>query len=88
MKLPVTIYTLVILTMVCGAINRYGKVNFRSWLIVLIGAILFLFSDSGIAISKFLHPFCGSQVLIMSTYVTAQYLIVMGYLWQDSPAFR
>lgn len=87
MKLPVTIYTVVILTMVCGAINRYGKVNFRSWLIVLIGALLFLLSDSGIAINKFLHPFYGSQVFIMSTYVAAQYLIVMGYIKQDSLSF-
>lgn len=88
MKLPVTIYTVVILTMVCGAINRYGMVNFRSWLFVLIGAIFFLLSDSGIAINKFFHQFYRSQLLIMSTYVAAQYLIVMGYIWQDSKTFR
>jgi uncharacterized membrane protein YhhN len=82
MKLPVIVYTIVILTMVCSAISRYGKVNRASWLLVMTGAILFLLSDSGIAINKFLKPFPGAQVVIMSTYVMAQYLIVIGYIRQ------
>lgn len=82
MKLPVIIYTLVILTMVSSAMNRYGKVNSNSWLLVMAGAILFLLSDSGIAIDKFLKPLPGAQVMIMSTYVLAQYLIVTGYIHQ------
>lgn len=82
MKLPVIIYTLVILTMVSSAINLYGKVNRTSWLFVLAGAILFLLSDSGIAINKFLKPFPGAQVIIMATYVLAQYLLVTGYIRQ------
>jgi len=80
MKLPVTVYTIVILTMVCSAISRYGKVNPTSWLLIFAGAILFLLSDSGIAINKFYSHFYGAQVIIMSTYVLAQYLIVIGYI--------
>jgi uncharacterized membrane protein YhhN len=84
MKLPVTVYTLAILTMVCSAITRYGKVNRVSWILVMAGAILFLMSDSGIAINKFLKPFPGAQLMIMSTYVLAQFMIVIGYIRQYS----
>ena len=80
MKLPVTVYTIVILTMVCSAITRFGKVNLTSWILVMTGAILFLISDSGIAINKFYSHFYGAPVIIMTTYVIAQYLIVTGYI--------
>jgi uncharacterized membrane protein YhhN len=80
MKIPVLIYATVILTMLCGAINRYEKTNRLSYWLVLAGATLFVLSDSGIAFSKFIHPFRGSSLFIMSTYVVAQYLIVVGYL--------
>ena len=80
MKIPVTVYTVVILTMVTGALCRLGRVSRRSWITVLSGAVLFLLSDTGIAINKFLHPIPASSVLIMSTYVLGQYLIITGYL--------
>jgi len=82
MMIPVTIYTLVILTMVTGAINRIKKVNAVSYRLVLAGAILFLISDSALAINKFGHPFRGSSIVIMSTYLLAQYLIITGYIRQ------
>jgi len=82
MMIPVTIYTVVILAMVTGAINRLKKVNAVSYWLVLTGAILFLFSDSALAINKFGHPFPGSSIVIMSTYLLAQYLIVTGYIRQ------
>jgi uncharacterized membrane protein YhhN len=84
MKLPVIIYATVILTMLSGAINRKEKVNRRSYLLVLGGAILFVISDSSIAINKFSLPFESSEIVIMSTYVMAQYLIVTGYIDQFS----
>jgi len=80
MKIPVLIYAAVILTMLCGAVNRFEKVNRLSYWLVLAGAILFVLSDSGIAFSKFIHSFRGSSLFIMSTYVVAQYLIVTGYI--------
>ncbi|AQG78193.1 lysoplasmalogenase [Spirosoma montaniterrae] len=43
---------------------------------VLLGAILFILSDSAIAINAFLSPFDGATLFIMSTYAAAQYLIV------------
>ena len=82
MKVPVIIYTSVILAMVAAAINRIEKVNRTSFYLVLIGAILFLSSDSMLAIDKFSNPFPFASPLIMLTYIAGQYLIVMGYLWQ------
>jgi len=82
MKMPVTIYAVVILTMLTSALNREKKVNRQSYILVLIGAILFVLSDSMIAIDKFGYPFVLSRVAIMTTYITAQYLIVIGCLKQ------
>jgi uncharacterized membrane protein YhhN len=82
MKIPVFIYATVILTMLTGAINRFKKVNRASFYIVLSGAILFVISDSSIAINKFSIPFRLSTLVIMSTYVIAQVLIVTGYIKQ------
>ena len=82
MSVPVIIYAVVILTMIAGAINRFEKVNRESYYMVLSGAILFVISDSAIAINKFSLPFESSAIVVMSTYLIAQYLIVMGYVQQ------
>jgi uncharacterized membrane protein YhhN len=80
MKLPVVTYAVVILTMLASAINRLGKVNRLSYKLVLAGAILFVISDSAIAINRFTWDFSYSGPVIMSTYLAAQYLIVTGYI--------
>jgi uncharacterized membrane protein YhhN len=82
MRFPVFMYTSVILIMVAGAINRMEKVNRKSYYLVLAGAILFVISDASIAVNKFSQPFRLSGLLIMSTYIIAQYLIVTGYIRQ------
>jgi uncharacterized membrane protein YhhN len=82
MKLPVIMYAIVILCMLAGAINRIDKVKKKSFLLVLAGAILFVVSDSVIAINKFSHRFEYSAIVIMSTYILAQYFIVTGYIDQ------
>jgi uncharacterized membrane protein YhhN len=82
MRLPVILYAIVILIMLAGAINRIEKVNRVSYYMVLAGAILFVISDSAIAINKFSIHFESSGIVIMSTYIIAQYLIVSGYIKQ------
>ena len=82
MKIPVIIYAVVILLMLAGAINRIEKVKMKSYLMVLAGAILFVISDSTIAINKFSMPFKASDFVIMATYIAAQYLIITGYIYQ------
>jgi uncharacterized membrane protein YhhN len=88
MRLPVILFAVVILTMLAGAINRIEKVKKESYYLVLAGAILFVISDSAIAVNKFSHPFASSGIVIMSTYIFAQYFIVIGYIYQvcnDNP---
>lgn len=78
MKLPVTVYTVIILSMLLAALNRELKVNRQSFLLVLAGAILFVLSDSMIAINRFAQSFELARIAIMSSYITAQYLIAIG----------
>ena len=82
MRIPVILYAVVILSMLGAAINRLGKVNKSSYYLVLAGAILFLISDSAIAINKFTYKFEFSSIVIMLTYVTGQFLIITGFIRQ------
>ncbi len=78
MLIPVIVYASVITAMVIFAINRYGKVSVASYGAVLAGALLFMFSDSNIAINKFHTPYTFAPLVIMSTYITSQYLFAWG----------
>lgn len=49
---------------------------------ILVGALLFILSDSAIAIDKFLYPIPGATWVVMSTYAAAQYLLVVGLMHQ------
>lgn len=79
---PVIVYSTAISVMVLFATNRYKRVNDRSFALVFGGAVLFMFSDSIIAISKFMHPFSASGISIMTLYIAGQYLIAKGCLAQ------
>lgn len=72
---PVVIYALCLNTMGLLAVRRRGLPEYNR---VLIGALLFILSDSLIAVDKFLQPIPNATWFIMSTYAIAQYLIVMG----------
>jgi uncharacterized membrane protein YhhN len=87
MKVPVAIYSSVIGTMAIFALNRYKRVNDNSFALVFGGALLFMFSDSLIAVNKFLCHGTLSMggVLIMSLYIVGQYLIAKGMLRNDNP---
>jgi len=80
MLIPVVIYMLVILTMAFAASRRKGRVSLQSYNLVLIGALFFIISDSLIAINKFYTEVPLADILIMTTYAIAQYLIVLGLL--------
>ena len=79
-RIPVALYILVILVMVITAYGRKGNVSVSSFIIVFIGALSFIISDSLLAINKFLIPLPYSNFLVMGTYATAQYLIIRGLL--------
>ena len=80
LKVPVFIYTTVLLSMNIFAINRYGKVSDQSFKLIMIGALFFASSDSLLAINKFLLPIPIAGVWIIATYAAAQYFITQGVL--------
>lgn len=76
----IIIYAISLIGMSLAALNRRGKVNQRSFWLLFAGSLLFVASDSMIAINKFYAEFSRSSFLVMLTYFTAQYLIMQGLL--------
>lgn len=84
LRVPVIVYTALILIMLLSAFNRHGKVNGVSYMFVVIGAFFFVVSDSMIGVNRFYQNFDFARILIMATYVIAQYLIALGCIKQDA----
>ena len=80
MLIPVIIYMLVILSMSTSAFLRKENVPKLSYTLVFLGAILFMLSDSILALNKFYKPLAYSNISIMMTYALAQYFIIIGVL--------
>lgn len=78
--IPVMIYIVAILIMAITASNRMLNVGKRSYTLVLLGAFLFIISDSILAINKFNFPVPMANLWIMGTYSISQYLIINGLL--------
>lgn len=76
--MPIVVYATAIMWMGITAAER--QTNPKSYRFVLIGAILFIISDSLIAINKFAFPIPLAGLWVMATYIAAQYLIVEGVL--------
>jgi uncharacterized membrane protein YhhN len=72
------------ITMLAGAVSRIGKVNRASYFIVLAGAIFFIISDSVLALDKFVQPVTLSTLIIIGTYISAQWMITTGYIKQHT----
>jgi uncharacterized membrane protein YhhN len=73
LRIPVVIYMAVIAAMTCSAIMV--KTSSRT---ILFGAVLFVTSDSLLAVNKFLFALPFENFLIMSTYYAAQYFLILG----------
>ena len=84
LQIPVIVYALVILVMLMTALNRFQGVSDKSFKWVAIGALLFVFSDTTIALNKFSTVFAEAEILarltIMILYGLAQFIIVKGIL--------
>jgi uncharacterized membrane protein YhhN len=78
MQNPVLIYAIIISVMAMMAVSRFGRVNLFSFEIIFYGAVLFLFSDSMLAYNKFVEPLSNAGLIIMASYMIAQFLIVLG----------
>ncbi len=75
LKIPVIFYTLAISTMLCGAFNFWLTRRSTRSLLAVVGATLFVTSDSIIAFNRFSYQFFLAKIFILVTYFTAQWLI-------------
>jgi len=86
--LQVALYGTLLHAMVAFAIQRAGRVNDASFRITLAGALMFLLSDSSIGVAHLVlrgsEPLSG--LVIMTTYILAQVLLVAGLIRQFEPA--
>jgi uncharacterized membrane protein YhhN len=80
LKIPVIIYATALTLMALNALFRFGRTSAASFWMVFGGAVLFMLSDSLLAINKFLSPLTMGGFFIMLTYMMAQFLIVKGLL--------
>jgi len=81
MRLPVGVYSLAIVSMTTAAYNLRPLLQKEIFIGLLAGVLLFVLSDSMIAINKFMGqtiriPY--PRILIMATYLLGQYLIARG----------
>ena len=77
--IPVCIYGLALVLMGVGAFLRAPALGYRS---VLFGALLFILSDSILAINQFIYSSSlkNAHLFVILFYVLAQYFIVKGLL--------
>jgi len=74
-RIAVVVYAAVLMVMGWQAAEMW--LTWRDWsaLAAMLGAVLFLLSDSTLALNKFRAPVNQSSVIVMSTYWAAQLLI-------------
>lgn len=80
MLIPVLVYSVVLLSMGVVAHKRRGATSSASFTLVAVGALLFVLSDSLIALNKFTFEIPAERLLVMSTYIAAQFMIIQGLL--------
>lgn len=78
--IPIFVYGIVISVMGGTARLREGSTSQESYQLALYGGILFMVSDSILAIDKFYTPIFLSGLWTMASYLGAQYLLIKGVL--------
>jgi uncharacterized membrane protein YhhN len=80
MKIPVLVYMAAILLMHIAAVIRLSTIQGLASIFIFIGSISFIFSDSCIAVNKWAGEFANARLIIMTTYIMAQFYITLGVL--------
>lgn len=78
LKIPVILYFTAILLMVLAALSQWERIMCNAAKTVFFGAVLFMISDSIIALNKFSNPIFLSGFFVMATYIIGQWFIVDG----------
>lgn len=77
-KIPVVVYMVALVMTAISAAARSNEI--RGYHFVALGALLFVCSDTVIALHKFTPDIRLGNLTVMITYIIAQYLIVEGYI--------
>jgi uncharacterized membrane protein YhhN len=75
LRIPVVVYSAIITTMGLSALHLKGVVSDKAWGWLMGGALLFIASDSLLAVNKFKWSLPMAGIWIMATYIAAQYAI-------------
>jgi len=83
MKIPVLVYMAAILLMHIAALLRIAEFGNQGlpFILVYVGSISFIFSDSSIAIDKWEGEIKNARLIIITTYIMAQFFITLGVLF-------
>ena len=82
--IPVIIYGLTISTFGAVSLIDYLNTNSKKSLLMLIGASVFIVSDAVLAINKFYESVHIFEIIVMITYVLAQYLIYRSLIMEKN----
>lgn len=86
LRLPVMVYAGVLVTMASVAVGLRGRVRTGAYPWLAMGAVLFVVSDSLIALNKFGGAFFGAGFFVLLTYLIAQYTLVRGWIMHTQPS--
>ena len=84
MLLPVIIYGLTISTFGIVSLVDFQNRKSQKSLFMVLGAMVFMISDSVLAINKFYNASHLFEIIIMSTYIAAQYLIFRSMVLEEN----
>jgi uncharacterized membrane protein YhhN len=80
MSIPVGVYIVVIVLMGYSTSVLIGIVNLSAVILLIVGAWLFIISDTLNAWHRFVSPIIYERLWVMSTYIAGQFLIVFGFV--------
>jgi uncharacterized membrane protein YhhN len=75
---PIAVYSLVLMTMLAASLAAFDLKEDDFGKLCVAGALLFVLSDSLLAVNRFITPFRYAPALVMLTYGAAQLLIAAG----------
>ena len=74
--IPVIIYSIILVILMWQAVGRIDESFTHSAIVALVGTVLFIFSDAALAFNRIVRNYASAQLLILSTYYSAQLFIV------------
>jgi uncharacterized membrane protein YhhN len=92
LRLPVAVYALVIALMASQAVGRALGLRDAASVLMAVGAVFFVVSDTLLAINKFVTPLgvagLDGGLWVLATYYTAQLLLIKGCVSDANTALQ